>query len=75
MPTSYSGTDIEVFLETQRNVSWANVAIEFSEVGTQLTLETLGGSLDAILCKATWINSEKNFRPWIRHYLAVSEGC
>lgn len=45
----------------KKNIGWANVAIEFSEVGTELTLETPDGALDATVCKAPWIKSKKKF--------------
>ena len=41
----------------ERNIGWAKVAIEHSEIGTALTLQTPGGDRAATVCEAPWFKS------------------
>ena len=38
----------------EKNIGWANVLTEFSEIGVELTLHTPSGSRGATVCKAPW---------------------
>ena len=43
-----------------KNIGWANVAAEFFEIGTELTVDSPNGVRKAIVCEAPW------FKPQIR---------
>jgi len=42
----------------EKNIGWANVPVEHSEVGTELTLVTPTGTRRASVCKAPWFSSQ-----------------
>jgi aminomethyltransferase len=42
----------------EKNIGWANVPAEHSEVGTELTLVTPTGTRRARVCKAPWFSSQ-----------------
>jgi len=37
-----------------KNIGWANVPVEFSEVGTKLIVDSPDGEISATVCKAPW---------------------
>lgn len=41
-----------------KNIAWANVPVEFSDIGTQLTIISPFGDLQATVCKAPWVPSQ-----------------
>ncbi|MDH3265843.1 MAG: glycine cleavage system protein T [Gammaproteobacteria bacterium] len=43
-----------------RNIGWANVAVAFSGIGTELTIAARGGGRKAVVCEAPW------FKPQIK---------
>jgi glycine cleavage system aminomethyltransferase T len=47
----------------EKNIGWANVAIEFAEVGTEFAVDTSAGQLAATVCEAPWIKPEIKIPP------------
>ena len=47
----------------EKNIGWANVPTEHSEIGTKLTLFTPQGERQAIVCEA----------PWVKSFIAIPE--
>lgn len=47
----------------EKNIGWANVAVEFSGIGTKFELETPDGRLSATVCEAPWIKPEIKIPP------------
>ncbi len=43
----------------EKNVGWANVQVEFAEVGTELVVASPGGEISATVCKAPWFPPQK----------------
>lgn len=44
----------------EKNIGWANVAIEYADVGTELVVDSPAGDRDAVVCEAPW------FKPQIK---------
>ena len=42
----------------EKNIGWANVAVEFAEVGTEFVIDSSVGQLAATVCEAPWIKPE-----------------
>ncbi len=42
----------------KKNIGWANVAIEFEKIGTELNVAAPNGQLAAAVCNAPWIKPE-----------------
>ncbi len=47
----------------EKNIGWANVAIEFADVGTEFTIDTSVGERVAKVCEAPWIKPEIKIPP------------
>jgi hypothetical protein len=47
----------------EKNIGWANVAVEFSEVGSEFTIDASDGLLAATVCEAPWIKPEIKIPP------------
>jgi len=47
----------------EKNIGWANVPVEQSEIGTELTLFTPQGKRQATVCEA----------PWVKSFIAIPE--
>jgi aminomethyltransferase len=47
----------------EKNIGWANVAIEFADVGTELDIKMPDGERQATVCKAPWVKSEIKIPP------------
>jgi aminomethyltransferase len=47
----------------EKNIGWANVAIEFAEVGTEFAVDSSHGQLAATVCEAPWIKPEIKIPP------------
>lgn len=41
-----------------KNIGWANVPVEFSEVGTELVVVSPGGEMSAAVCKTPWFSPQ-----------------
>ncbi|MEM7315585.1 MAG: glycine cleavage T C-terminal barrel domain-containing protein, partial [Planctomycetota bacterium] len=41
----------------ERNIGWAKVSVDNSDVGTELTLQTPGGERNATVCETPWFKS------------------
>ena len=44
----------------EKNIGWANVAIEYADVGTELVVDSPAGDRNAVVCEAPW------FKPQIK---------
>jgi len=42
----------------EKNIGWANLAVEFSSVGTKVTIDAPVGPFAAVVCEAPWIQPE-----------------
>lgn len=47
----------------KKNIGWANVAIEFARVGTQISVAAPEGPRAAVVCEAPWIKPEITIPP------------
>lgn len=47
----------------EKNIGWANVAIECADIGTELVVDTSVGARNAAVCGAPWIKSETKIPP------------
>lgn len=47
----------------EKNIAWANVAIEHSAIGTEITLQTLDGERQCAVCEAPWVKPEIKIPP------------
>jgi len=47
----------------EKNIGWANVAIEFADVGTDVRIETPDGQRTATVCEAPWKKPEIKIPP------------
>ncbi len=47
----------------EKNIGWANVAIEFADLGTDVVIETPDGERAATVCEAPWIKPETKIPP------------
>jgi len=42
----------------ERNIGWANVAVEHSDVGSELTVDSPSGDRGAVVCEAPWFKPQ-----------------
>ena len=47
----------------EKNIGWANVAVEFADIGTEFVIDTPEGQLVATVCEAPWIKPEIKIPP------------
>ena len=47
----------------EKNIGWANVAVEQSDVGTEIVIETASGVRPAVVCEAPWFPPQIKIPP------------